>query len=110
MHYRSPPTTQCRSALGHAHPASVKTNPQTVRTVATAPIWLWLPLGQGEQPKVDPMVWEVDESPTSVSEASVTPKCVCDWSVEAMATLRSRCTMGGRPYGLGGGREHHLYV
>jgi len=33
------------------------------------------------------VVWEVDESPTSVSEASVTPKCVCDWSVEAMAML-----------------------
>ena len=35
----------------------------------------------------DPMVWEVDESPTSVSEASVTPKCVCDWSVEAVVVL-----------------------
>ena len=33
------------------------------------------------------MVWEVDESPTSVSEASVTPECVCDWSIEAVAML-----------------------
>ena len=33
------------------------------------------------------MVWEVDESPASVSEASVTPKCVCYWSIKAMAVL-----------------------
>ena len=33
------------------------------------------------------MVWEVDESPASVSEASVAPECVCDWSVEAVAML-----------------------
>ena len=33
------------------------------------------------------MEWEVDESPTSVSKASVTPECMCDWSVEAMAVL-----------------------
>ena len=33
------------------------------------------------------MVWEVDESPTSMSEASVTPECMCDWSVEAVAVL-----------------------
>ena len=33
------------------------------------------------------MVWEVDENPSSVSQASVTPECVCDWSVEAMTML-----------------------
>ena len=33
------------------------------------------------------MVWEVDESPASVSQALVTPECVCDWSVEAMGLL-----------------------
>ena len=33
------------------------------------------------------MVWEVDESPASVSEASVTPEIVCDWSIEAVAVL-----------------------
>ena len=33
------------------------------------------------------MVWEVDESPASMSEASVTPECMYDWSIEAMAVL-----------------------
>ena len=33
------------------------------------------------------MVWEVDENPASVSKASVTPECVCDWSVKAVAML-----------------------
>ena len=33
------------------------------------------------------MVWEVDESPSSVSEASVTLECVCDWNVKAVAML-----------------------
>ena len=33
------------------------------------------------------MVWEVDESPASVSKASVTPEYLCDWSVEAVAVL-----------------------
>ena len=33
------------------------------------------------------MVWEVDESPSSVSKASVTPECECDLSVEAVAML-----------------------
>ena len=33
------------------------------------------------------MVWEVDESPASVSEASVTPECMCDWSVKAVVVL-----------------------
>ena len=33
------------------------------------------------------MVWEVDESLTFVSEASMTPECVYDWSVEAVAVL-----------------------
>ena len=33
------------------------------------------------------MVWEVDESPASMSEALVTPECVCDWSVKAVAVL-----------------------
>ena len=87
MHYRSPPVTQCRSALRHAHPTSAETNPQTVRTIAVVPVWLWLPLGQGEQWEADPVVWEVDESPASMFEASVTPECECDWSIEAMAKL-----------------------
>ena len=33
------------------------------------------------------MVWEVDESPSSVSQASVTPECVYDQSIEAVAVL-----------------------
>ena len=33
------------------------------------------------------MVWEVDESPASVSKASLTPEYMCDWSVEAVAML-----------------------
>ena len=33
------------------------------------------------------MVWEVDESPSSVSQASVTPKCMYDQSVEVVAML-----------------------
>jgi len=33
------------------------------------------------------MVWEVDESPSSVSQASVTPECVYYQNVEAMAVL-----------------------
>ena len=33
------------------------------------------------------MVWEVDESLSSVSQALVTPECECDRSVEAMAML-----------------------
>ena len=33
------------------------------------------------------MVWEVDESPAFMSKALVIPKCLCDWSVEAMAVL-----------------------
>ena len=67
MHYRSPPATQCRSALRHAHPALAEINPQTIRTVAAAPVWLWLPSGQGEPLEADPMVWEVDESPALLS-------------------------------------------
>ena len=33
------------------------------------------------------MVWEVDESPSSMSQASVTPECVYDWSIESMTML-----------------------
>jgi len=33
------------------------------------------------------MVWEMDESPASVSKATVTPECMCDWSIEAVAVL-----------------------
>ena len=33
------------------------------------------------------MVWEMDESPASVSKATVTPECMCDWSIEAVAML-----------------------
>ena len=33
------------------------------------------------------MVWKVDESPSSVSQASVTPKCMYDQSVEVVAML-----------------------
>ena len=62
----------------HAHPALVETSPQTAQTVAAAPVWLWLPSGQGEPPEVDPVVWEVDESPSFVSQASVTLEYVCD--------------------------------
>ena len=42
------------------------------------------------------MVWEADESPSSVSQASVTLECVCDQSAEAMAmlpTLSSQSTL-----------------
>ena len=87
MHYRNPPAVQCRSALTHTHPTLVETNPQTERTVAAAPIWPWLPLGQGVPPKADPMVWELEESPASVSNASMTPEYVYDWSVKAVAEL-----------------------
>ena len=33
------------------------------------------------------MVWEVDKSPSSMSEDSVTPKCMCDWSIKVVAVL-----------------------
>ena len=33
------------------------------------------------------MVWEVDESPSSMSQALVTPECVCDWNIEPLAVL-----------------------
>ena len=33
------------------------------------------------------MVWEVDESPSSVSQASVTPECMYDQSIEVVAVL-----------------------
>jgi len=56
----------------------VETSPQAARSEAAAPIWLWLPSGQGEPLEVDPMFWEVDENPSSVSQASVTPECVYD--------------------------------
>ena len=65
----------------------METSPQTAQTVVAAPVWLWLPLGQGEPPEADPMVREVDESPSSMSQASVTPEYVCDRSVEAVAVL-----------------------
>ena len=65
----------------------MKTSPQTTRNGAAAPAWLWLPSGQGESPGADPVVWEVDESPSSVSQASVTPECVYDQSIKVMAML-----------------------
>ena len=65
----------------------METSPQTVQTIVAAPVWLWLPLGQGEPPEADPMVWEVDESPSSVSQASATPEYVYDQSVKAVAVL-----------------------
>ena len=33
------------------------------------------------------MVWEVDENPSSVSQASMTPECMYDQSIKAMAVL-----------------------
>ena len=33
------------------------------------------------------MVWEVDKSPASMSEASVTLECVCDWNVKVVVVL-----------------------
>ena len=33
------------------------------------------------------MVWELDESHVSISKASMTPECVYDQSVEAVAVL-----------------------
>ena len=41
------------------------------------------------------MVWEVDESPSSVSQASVTPECVFDQSVEAVAMLPALSPQSG---------------
>ena len=73
--------------MRHAHLASMETSPQTVQTIVAAPVWLWLPLGQGEPPEADPMVWEVDESPSSMSQAFVTPECVYDQCIEAVAVL-----------------------
>ena len=55
--------------------------------LVVAPVWLWLPSGQGEPLEADHVVWEVDESPASMSEASVTPEYVCNWSIKAMAVL-----------------------
>ena len=33
------------------------------------------------------MVWEVDENPSSMSQASVTPECVYDQSIKVVAML-----------------------
>ena len=76
-----------RSALKHAHPTSAETSPQTTQNGDTTLAWLWLPSSQGEPPEADPKVWEVDESPSSVSQALVTPEYVCDQCDEAVAML-----------------------
>jgi len=83
--------------MRHAHLASAETNPQTIRTVAAAPVWLWLPLGQGEPLEADPVVWEVDKSPSSMSQASVTLGYVCDQSVEAVAELPALSPLSALP-------------
>jgi len=81
-----------RSALKHTHPASAETSPQTARSRVATPIWLWLPSSQGEPPEADPAVWEANESPSSVSQALVTPECVYAQSVEVVAMLPALST------------------
>ena len=43
------------------------------------------------------MVWEVDENPFSVSQASVTPEYVYDQSIEAVAALPTLSTKFALP-------------
>ena len=86
-HCRSPPTVVCRSAQKHAHPASAETSPQTAQNRATAPAWLWLPSSQGESLEADPVVWEADEDPSSVSQASASPEHEYDKSIIAVAEV-----------------------
>ena len=43
------------------------------------------------------MVWEVDESPSSMSQASVTPKYVYDQRVEAVAVLPALSPQSAMP-------------
>ena len=76
-----------RNPLKHAHPASVETSPRTARNEAAALAWLWLPSSQGESLGADPMVWEVDKNPFSVSLALVSPEHEYDQSVVTVAEV-----------------------
>jgi hypothetical protein len=73
-HYRNPPTTRCRIARKLSHPALVETTAQTLQDKAAKPALLWLPSSLSGPLAADAMVWEVDESHVSESQALVTPK------------------------------------
>ena len=78
-----------RSALKHTHPASAETSPQTAQNGAAASAWLWLPSGQGETLEADPVFWEADKNPSSVSQASVSPENEYEKSVVTVAEVHT---------------------